>query len=116
MVCTGGVRRVHSKCWPETAERSEPIVVYRCGGNLSTKDILRKLMSADDLGSGSGWGRKSNKTADRVEGHVSRHILGVGLEKTELTCLGQTRKDRILVIVPGYLATTSYKDNKYASI
>jgi len=40
-------RGVRCKCWPKTAERPEPIVVYRSVGKISTKDILRKLMYTD---------------------------------------------------------------------
>ena len=38
-VWTGGVWRVQSKCWPDTWERLDPIVFYRCGGTDKQKDL-----------------------------------------------------------------------------
>ena len=35
----GGVRRVQSKCWPDTWERLDPIVFYRCGETDKQKDL-----------------------------------------------------------------------------
>ena len=40
-VSTGGVMRVQSKCWPDTWERLDPIVVYRCGGTDKQKDLYK---------------------------------------------------------------------------
>ena len=39
---TGSVRRVQNKCWSETGERLEP-------RKISAKDMLWKLLYADDL-------------------------------------------------------------------
>ena len=38
-VWTGGVRRVQSKCWPDTWERLDPIAFYRCGGTDKQNDL-----------------------------------------------------------------------------
>ena len=38
---TGGVRRVQSKCWRDTGERLDPIVVHRCGGTDKQKDLYK---------------------------------------------------------------------------
>ena len=38
-VWTGGVRRVQSKCWPDTWERLDPNVFYRYGGTDKQKDL-----------------------------------------------------------------------------
>ena len=38
---TGSVRRVQSKCWSDTGERLEPIVVYRCCGTDKQKDLYK---------------------------------------------------------------------------
>ena len=40
-VWTGSVRRVQSKCWSDTGERLEPIVVYRCCGTDKQKDLYK---------------------------------------------------------------------------
>ena len=44
-VWTGSVRRVQSKCWSDTGERLEPIVVYRCCGTDKQKDLYKKSYS-----------------------------------------------------------------------
>ena len=70
-VWTGGVRRVQSKCWRDTGERLDPIVVYRCGGTDKQKDLYKshtpKTIVRSWSGSGSRWGSKSPRTVDRVE-------------------------------------------------
>ena len=40
---TAGVRRVQSKCWPDTWERLDPIVFYRCGGTDKQKDLISHI-------------------------------------------------------------------------
>ena len=69
-VWTGGVRRVQSKCWRDTGERLDPIVVYRCGGTDKQKDLYKchtpKTIVRSWSGSGSRWGSKSPRTV-RVE-------------------------------------------------
>ena len=42
MKWTGSVRRVQSKCWPDTRERFDPIVVYRCGGTDKQKYLYKR--------------------------------------------------------------------------
>ena len=67
-VWTGSVRRVQSKCWSDTGERIEPIVVYRCCGTHKQKDLYKsrtpKTIVRRWPGSGRGWGRKSPITVD----------------------------------------------------
>ena len=43
---TGSVRRVQSKCWSDTGERLEPIVVYRCCGTDKQKDLYKSLWNS----------------------------------------------------------------------
>ena len=68
---TGGVRRVQSKCWRDTGERLDPIVVHRCGGTDKQKDLYKSDTPKTSIrswsGSGSRWGSKSPRTVDRVE-------------------------------------------------
>ena len=45
-VWTGSVRRVQSKCWSDTGERLEPIVVYRCCGIDQQKDLYKSLWNS----------------------------------------------------------------------
>ena len=67
-VWTGGVRRVQSKCWSDTGERLEPIVVYRCCGTDKQKDLYKnrtpKTIVRRWSGSGRGWESKSPITVD----------------------------------------------------
>ena len=56
VVWTGSVGRGQNKCWPETGERLESIVVCHNGGTdkqkdwlNGTKDIISKLLCGDDL-------------------------------------------------------------------
>ena len=76
---TGGVRRVQSKCWPDTGERLDPIVVYRCGGTDKQKDLYKshtpKTIVRSWSGSGSRWGSKSPKTVDRVERYFQQRWI-----------------------------------------
>ena len=70
-VWTGGVRRVQSKCWPDTWERLDPIVFYRCGGTDKQKDLNKSYSKINIVrrwsGSGGRWGTKSPRTVDKVE-------------------------------------------------
>ena len=67
-VWTGSVRRVQSKCWPDTGERLEPIVVYRCCGTDKQKDLHKsrtpKTIVRRWPGTGRGWGSKSPITVN----------------------------------------------------
>ena len=45
-VWTGSVRRVQSKCWSDTGERIEPIVVYRCCGTDKQKHLYKRLWNS----------------------------------------------------------------------
>ena len=73
---TGSVRRVQSKCWPDTGERFDPIVVYRCGGTDKQNDFYKRHTPETIVriwpGSSSGRGSKSPRTADRVERFVQQ--------------------------------------------
>ena len=68
---TGSVNRVQSKCWPDTGERLDPIVVYRCGGTDKQTDLYKTHTPETIVriwpGSNSGLGSKPPRTADRVE-------------------------------------------------
>ena len=70
-VSTGGVRRVQSKRWPDTWERLDPIVVYRCSGTDKQKDLYKshtpKTIVRRWTGSGGRWGSKSPRTVELVE-------------------------------------------------
>ena len=67
-VWTGSVRRVQNKCWSETGECLQPIVVYRCCGTDKQKDLYKSLTPKTIVrrwpGSGRGWGSKSPITVD----------------------------------------------------
>ena len=67
-VWTGSVRRVQSKCWSDTGERLQPIVVYCCCGTDKQKDLYKsrtpKTIVRRWPGSGRGWGSKSPITVD----------------------------------------------------
>ena len=76
-VWTVSVRRIHSECWPDTGERLEPIVVYRCGETDKQKDLYKRHTPETILlrcwpGSSSGRGSNSPRTADRVEIYVQQ--------------------------------------------
>ena len=44
-----GVRRVQSKCWPDTWERLDPIVFYRCGGTDKQKDLNKSYSTQKNI-------------------------------------------------------------------
>ena len=64
---TAGVRRVQSKCWTDTGERLDPIVIYRCGGTDKKKHLYKSHTPKRCSGSGRRWGSKYPRTVDRVE-------------------------------------------------
>ena len=51
-------------------------MVYRCGGNFSTKDILRKLKYADDLAMVAAGDAALIKPYDGVDRHVQQTHIG----------------------------------------
>ena len=71
VLCGPGVRRVQSKCRPDTGERIDPIVVGLCGGTDKQKDLYKRHSPETIVriwpGSSSGWGSKSPRIVDRVE-------------------------------------------------
>ena len=74
------VGRVQSKCWPETVERLEPIVVYR--RMICTKDILRKPLYTDDLAILVDEEAHGQEQLIEWTDTFSRHGLRVTLEMT----------------------------------
>ena len=71
-----GCKGVQSKCWPNTWERLDPIVVYRCGGTDKQKDLYKshtpKTIVRRWSGSGRRRGSKSPRTVDRVERYIQQ--------------------------------------------
>ena len=96
-VWTGGVRRVQSKCWPDTWERLDPIVFYRCGGTDKQKDLNKSYSNQKIVrrwsGSGGRWEPNLQEQLIKWKDIFSRHGLRVRLVKTEVMWVGFRRKE-----------------------
>ena len=96
-VWSGGVRRVQSKCWPDTWERLDPIVFYRCGGTDKQKDLnksySKKILYAGGLAVVEDGEPNLQEQLIKWKDIFSRHGLRLRLVKTEVMWVGFRRKE-----------------------
>ena len=93
---TGGVGRVQSKCRPGTGECLEPVIIDRYDRTDKQTDWYKRHTPETIVrrwpGSSSGWGSRSQRTADRMV-YVNRDGLTVSLEKTAVVWVGPGRTE-----------------------
>ena len=96
-VWTGGVRRVQSKCWPDTGERLDPIVVIAVveliSRKICIKVVLQKLLYAGGLAVVADGEANLQEQLIEWKDIFSRHGLRVRLVKTEVMWVGFRRKE-----------------------
>ena len=94
---TGGVRRVQSKCWPDTWERLDPIVfiavVELISRSICIKVILQKLLYAGGLAVVEDGEANLQEQLIEWKDIFSRYGLRVRLVKTEVMWVGFRRKE-----------------------
>ena len=90
---TGSVSRVQRKYWPETGSALSPLLFIATMELINRKkEILRKLLYADELTIVADGEPDLQKTAPLVERSGQQTCLRVSLEKMEVMCVGQRRK------------------------
>ena len=98
---TGSVRRDQSKCWSDTGERFDPIVVYRIDGTESrticTKDVLRKQLYAYGLAVVADGEANVQERLIEWKDIFSRHGLRVSLENIEVMLVGPRQKEQYII-------------------
>ena len=90
-MCTGIVERVLSKCWHEQVSTLSPLfiaVVELINRKIGAKDILRKLMYADDLAVVADGEANLQEQLIEWKDMFSTRGLRVSLEKTQVMWVG----------------------------